>query len=93
MIDRWRRIAEPAGRNDLMKGSQTVGRGAKAEGRDRGGVVGHGAKGSNHTEKGEREGANKQQSQWESDKDGTDSRTTGRVECDERETDVPDKAE
>lgn len=52
-----------------------------------------GARGSNHTEKGEREGTNKQQSQWESDKDRLDSGTTGRVQCDERETDVPDKAE
>lgn len=41
-------------------------------------------KGSNHTDEGEWEGANKQQSQWESDKGRVDSRTTGRVECDER---------
>lgn len=58
-----------------------------------GGAFEDGARGSNHTEKGEREGTNKQQSQWESDKDRLDSGTTGRVQCDERETDVPDKAE
>lgn len=51
------------------------------------------AKGSNHTEKGEWEGANKQQSQTQSDKDRRDSRTTGRVECDGPQTDGPDKAE
>jgi len=54
------------------------------------------AKGSNHrvsTEGGEEEGANKQQSRRKSDKDGIDSRKTGRVECDEEENDVRDKAE
>lgn len=49
-------------------------------------------KGSNHRVSGEEEGANKQQSR-RSDKDGIDSRTTGRVECDEEENDVRDKAE
>lgn len=39
------------------------------------------------------EGANKQQSRKKSDKDGIDSRTTGRVECDEEENDVRDKTE
>lgn len=42
---------------------------------------------------GEEEGANKQQSRRKSDKDGIDSRMTGRVECDEGENDVRDKAE
>lgn len=50
-------------------------------------------KGSNHGVSGEEEGANEQQSQWKSDKDEIDSRTTGRVECDEEENDIPDKAE
>lgn len=42
---------------------------------------------------GEEEGANKHQSRWKSDKDEIDSRTTGRVECDEDENDIRDKAE
>lgn len=50
-------------------------------------------KGSNHRVSGEEEGANKQQSRRKSDKDGIDSRTTDRVECDEEENDVRDKAE
>lgn len=50
-------------------------------------------KGSNHRVSGEQEGANTQQSRWKSDKDGIDSRTTGRAECDEGENDVRDKAE
>lgn len=49
-------------------------------------------KGSNHASERE-EGANKQQSWKKSDKDEIDSRTTGRVECDEGENDVRDKAE
>lgn len=50
-------------------------------------------KGSNHRVSGEEEGANKRQSRRKSDKDGIDSRTTGRVECDKEENDVRDKAE
>lgn len=50
-------------------------------------------RGSNHRVSGEEEGANKQQSRRKSDKDGIDSRTTGRAECDKEENDVRDKAE
>lgn len=38
-------------------------------------------------------GANRQQCRMKSDKDGIDSRTTGRKECDEEENDKRDKAE
>lgn len=53
--------------------------GSRRESRQ-GRVIENAARGSHHTEKGEWEGANKQQRQWESDKDGVDSR----VECGER---------
>lgn len=42
---------------------------------------------------GDQEGANKQQSRRKSGKDRIDSRTTGRMECDEEENDIRDKAE
>lgn len=48
---------------------------------------------SNHTVNGDQEGANKQQSRRKSGKDRIDSRMTGRMECDEEENDVRDKAE
>lgn len=50
-------------------------------------------RGSNHGVSGEEDGVNKKQSQRKSDKDRIDSGTTDRMDSDEEENDVRDKAE